>query len=107
MNSFTVWEGSQISLAATQGDENSISASIFMVNQETQDTIDYTAVFEEVDGVMTADLGFSAPEPGVYDYYITENFNDEEPYIYPDHDCDGEECTLPTITVCELPGGTS
>ena len=105
----TVWEGSQVPLTVEQGDPTSVSASIVMIEQTTEQTYTVTGEYEDIDGVMTADVSLTDTETvvGVYDYYITENFTDEDPLVYPDPDnCDGD-CELPTITVCELPGGES
>lgn len=105
----TVWEGSQVPLTVEQGDSASVSASFVMINQDTEETFTVTGEYEDVDGVMIADVSLTDQETvvGVYDYYIAENFEDEDPLIYPDpNDCD-DDCELPTITVCEIPGGES
>lgn len=108
MNDITVWEESLVPLAATQGDSESISATIVLTEQDTGVQVTETAPFVDEDGVMTADLTLSNIPVGVYDYYVTENFSTEPSLIYPDpNNCSDGECELPTITVCELPGSGS
>lgn len=110
MNDMIVWEGSQVPLTVEQGDSASVSATITMIDQDTANTITKTANYEEVDDIMVADLTLGEDETivGVYDYYISENFDDEAPLIYPSpDDCGEDDCELPTITVCALPDGES
>lgn len=106
MEDFTIWQYSQVPLTVTQGDPDSVSATIVLELQDSSvsTTVSKTGVFEDIDGVTTADLtldeSHTAAE-GVYSYKIFENFTDESPLIYPDpNNCDGE-CELPTITICE------
>lgn len=104
MDSFKVRQGSRVPLTVTQGDENSISATLRMKEQTTGEIIEVTGDFVEVDDVMVADLSLDSEDTavaGVYDYLILENFESEDPLIYPDpSNCDGE-CEFPTITICE------
>lgn len=110
-NSFTVWSGAQVPLRATQGDPESISASIVRIPQSGGPEVITTGPFETVEGDVVADLTFEAEtvtEETIYDYYVTENFDTESPLIYPDpRNCTDGNCELPTITICPLGAETS
>lgn len=105
-NNLIVWSGSRVSLAASQGDKESISVTMHKLPQGGGTITTTTAPFELVDGKMIADLTHEAPTVTtrtVYDYWITENFADEPSLIYPDpKNCSGSNCDLPTYTVCVL-----
>lgn len=106
MDNLVVWQNSQVPLTVTQGDAESISATIVMVLQDSTIslTVTKTANFVDVDGVMTADLtldGGDTSVSGVYQYQILENFTDEDPIYYPDPSNCEDECELPTIKICE------
>lgn len=107
MNDFTVWSGAYVSNVVMQGDPNSVSASIIRIAQGTGTETVTTADFETVEGKVVADVSFTAPEVDTatkYDYYVTENFDDEAPMIYPDpKNCSSDNCELPVMTVCPLP----
>lgn len=106
MENITIWQNSQVPLLVTQGDPDSLSATIVLSLQDDSIvlTVTKTANFVDVDGTMTADLTLDAADTateGVYEYQILENFASEDPLVYPDPDsCDGD-CELPTITICE------
>lgn len=105
MRNIRVRQGSQVPLLVYQGDEGSVSATLILKNQETSDIIEKTGDFELVDGGMVADLTLDAVDTavvGLYDYQINENFDDADPIKYPDAgDCDGDDCSFPTIEICE------
>lgn len=107
MNDFTVWSGAYVSNVVVQGDPNSVSASIVRIAQDTGIESKTTANFETIEGKIVADVSFTASEVNTttkYDYYVTENFDDGAPMIYPDpKNCSGDNCELPIMTVCPLP----
>ena len=97
MENITARVGSKINIRIEQGDENSISATIVVRNIETEETEEFTGTF--TDGVT--DIEIDGLDIGEYEYDVEENFETGDPLIYPDpDDCDGEECDLPTITIC-------
>lgn len=101
MKDLEVRQGGRLPLQVKQGDETSVSVTIFLRNQDTAAIIQKTADF--VDGVANLLLdGDDTRVVGVYDYQVNENFATGDPLKYPDpNDCEDEECTFPTITVCE------
>lgn len=105
MDNYTVWSGSRVQLLGERGDENATSQSLFAYN-DTDEFEVLNVPFVLVDGVYYADLSYTAPlvtEETVYEYYITENFDDEDPIIYPSpENCGSGGCDLPTITVCPI-----
>ena len=110
MENMIVWQNSQVPLTVNQGDPESVSATLVMILQDgsVDLTITKTASFVDVDGVMTADLTLNAADTateGLYDYYIKENFDDEDSLIYPNPDNCEDECELPTIKICPLEDG--
>lgn len=107
MKDFSVWENENVSLAIEQGDSESISATIYLLDSDKQIVVEETANYETVDDKEIAYINFTAPVAGTYTYYFSENFTEEPDLIYPDPtDCDGD-CELPTITVCELTSESS
>ena len=105
-NSFTVWSDALVPLTLTQGDIDSISATITFV-PTTGAEFSVTSTFETVDDKVVADLTFNAPEvtvETVFEYYVSENFTTGPSLIYPDpSNCTGGKCELPTLTICPLP----
>lgn len=106
MDNITIWQNAQTQLEVTQGDPDSVSATIIMVlvDSSVSLTVTKTAVF--VDGL--ADLSLDATDTavvGVYEYQILENFSGDDPLVYPDPDNCDDGCELPTITICESLAG--
>ena len=106
MKNITTWETSRVQLMGEQGDPTSISMSLYAFDEDSSYVIEVLdKPFVLVDGVKMADLSFTSPEvteKRIYDYYVTENFTNEDPIIYPSpENCEGD-CELPTITVCPL-----
>lgn len=107
MKDFSVWSGENVSIAIEQGDTESVSATIYLLDEDKNVVVEETANYETVDDKEIAYIDFTAPVVGVYTYYFSENFTDEPDLIYPDPDnCDGD-CELPSITVCELTNESS
>jgi len=101
MNNIKVRQGAQLNLRITQGDEDSISATVILRPQGGGSLIQQTAVFASGEAVVEFD-GDDTAVLGVYDYQINENFAAADPLKYPDpNDCDDDECEFPTITICE------
>ncbi len=93
----TAREGGKLTFTITQGDTESVSATIVISNT---DTLELTEVTEEfVEGVASFEVEGLAE--GDYEYQIEENFETGDPLIYPDPDqCEDEDCDFPTITIC-------
>lgn len=110
MTNLKIRQGQVIRLLVEQGDEDSISATLLMRNQETLDVITATATYTDGVAELVVD-GEDTETVGIYDYQINENFSGGDKDKYPDPtDCDGEDCDFPTIEICDaidVEGGSS
>lgn len=101
-NNLKVRQGGQLPLTVQQGDPNSISASLYMRPQDGGAVLSVHGNF--INGVADLTLGEEETATiGIYDYQINEEFASEPPIKYPDPNAceEDEDCSFPTIQVCE------
>lgn len=103
-NKIIVRQGSQLPLKVEQGDPNAVSATIIIKLIDDVIQVTKTALYEEINGKMIADLSLNGDETmviGVYEYQINENIDGEDPIKYPNvDDCTDDDCSFPTLEIC-------
>lgn len=101
----TLIEGTVAGIDVYQNDLSASSATLYMKNNVTSETISKTANY--TDGVATIELdGMDTATPGIYSYQINENLGGGGIAKYGTFDCD--ECEWGKIVICEaLDGGIS
>lgn len=101
MKDYTIQQGETLRLTVTVNEEGADTAELVAVNDDG--AISNLVSF---DG-MVADLTMNVPDnqaPGKYPYFIRIKWDDGTTDILTKNDdCEGGECPMPVITVCELP----
>lgn len=100
MKDYTIQQGETLRLTVTVKEEGARTAELVAIKDS--DVINTLVNF---DG-MVADLTTNTPDnqaPGKYPYYIRITWDDGSVDILTAKgDCYGEDCPMPTITVCEI-----
>lgn len=107
-NITTVIEGSVVAFDIGQNDLSATSASMYLKNVETGETITGTANY--VSRVATIEFdGSDTAVPGVYRYQVNENLSGGGIAKYGAFDCDQDgDCEYGYVVICEaLDGGIS
>lgn len=98
MKNFRVRQGATLPISVEATDAT--SATLTAVGTETTETITKTNTF--TDGV--ADVSLDPADTLVedtYDYMITVTYDNGTVAKFPDANCEGDDCSFPTITICE------
>lgn len=100
MNNMKIRFGGRLDLQIITEDALAVSASLILQDTDgmnyvfTEPYVDLVADFTENEDISVLPLG-------VYEYQINDNFADGLPEIYPDAENCGDNCSFPTITICE------
>jgi hypothetical protein len=100
MNNFKVKQGSRFDFAVKTDDSYAESATLVMrdvdggVYDFTEPFVENLAYFGDRDDITTL-------PNGVYEYQINENHETGLPDKFPDPDKCSDDCSFPTITICE------
>jgi len=98
MKNYRVRQGASLPLSVEAQDAT--TATITLVGTDTATIISKSAGF--ADGV--ADVSLEPDDTlveDVYDYMITVTYDNGVVAKFPDADCDGDDCSFPTVTICE------
>jgi len=98
MKDYRVRQGATLPLSVEA--EDASNATLTMLGQSTSQLISKSGSF--TDGV--ADVSLDPADTLVedtYDYMITVTYDNGTVAKFPDANCEGDDCSFPTITICE------
>lgn len=98
MENISIRQGETLELTVECDDESAVSVR-FLATQEGVPYIDKTAQF--VDGVATIRTDDTGHPLGDYKFTLTMLYSDGVVDILPDASDCGDNCDLPTLTICE------
>lgn len=98
----SIRQGETLSLTITV-DDSTADTLRFLAENDDGDSIDETVNFADVDGVRTAvvETNDTNIPTGDYEYMLTITYDGGIVEKLPDSDCESDDCTLPTLTICE------
>lgn len=98
----SIRQGETLSLTITVDDLTADTVR-FLAENGDGDSIDETVNFSTVDGVRTASIETNDTNLpiGDYEYMLTVTYDGGIVEKLPDSNCDSEDCSLPTLTICE------
>lgn len=106
MDDYTIQQGETLRLTVTVTEEGAATAELW-AETEDGDVISNSANFDGMVADLTTNTSPDQPA-GEYSYYIKITWDDDSVDILTKReDCDGDECELPVITVCEISSESS
>lgn len=105
MNDETIWQGATYESTITDTELTADTVQLTLKNIDTGDVIPVDPVsFETVDGLRVATIYVNDTDVvGDYSMLYTVNYEDGTvaKFPAPTGDCEGDDCDLPTLTICE------